>query len=665
MPVVHVEVGHDAQRGLPKAHEDSGGLQVSYQAIVVIGGRGGPHHVGGMHGLHAVNTAQPVGDASGPLMVLGQAVYVVVQGVQPGGCQVAGLAHAAPQHLADPEGPGNGGLVSGQHRADRSAETLGQAERNRVCIGAVGVDPDTLGDRRVEQAGAVKVDGQVMLPGCCDQVGYLVDGLDVPIDGVLQAEEAGYRVVLVGFFDGSSDVFRREAALLVDFEGPRNGTSEGRRASNLVDHDVVVPAGQELVTALAVGKNSSQVGLGARGAKEGSLLAGQSGDPFLEGVDRGVLAVDVVADRGFGHGLTHGRCGLGDGVAAEVGLDAGRTVRGEGGGLLFGHRRRLGAGCVTIRLGGNRMATNGKGLVMGGHDGPLLPDGVVAPILTPFEDDFSVAHDRLVAHAQRVLDEGCVGLAVFGTTGEALSVATREREAALEALVAGGIDPGVMIVGTGVTNLPGTVHLTRHAMELGCRACMVLPPFYFKDPDPEGLFRYFAGLVERIGDDRLRIVLYHIPQVAGVGLPVPLVSRLRAEFPEVVVAIKDSSGDWANTEALFEIDGLTVYPGAEMPLLDALDRGGPGCITATANVNAGPVAEVIRLHVSGDRPAAEVAMEEVRAFRLLMQEYPAIPTQKRLLALRLGDPTWATVRPPFLPADEAVGVRLEERIAEL
>ena len=311
------------------------------------------------------------------------------------------------------------------------------------------------------------------------------------------------------------------------------------------------------------------------------------------------------------------------------------------------------------------MATNGKGLVMGGHDGPLLPDGVVAPILTPFEADLSVSHDRLVAHAQRVLDEGCVGVAVFGTTGEALSVATREREAALEALVAGGIDPGVMIVGTGVTNLPGTVHLTRHAMELGCRACMVLPPFYFKDPDPEGPFRHFAGLVERIGDDRLRIMLYHIPQVAGVGLPVPLVARLRAEFPEVVVAIKDSSGDWANTEALFGIDGLTVYPGAEIPLLDALDRGGPGCITATANVNAGPVAEVIRLHISGGRPAAEVAMEGVRAFRLLMQEYPAIPTQKRLLALRLSDPIWATVRPPFLPADEAVGIRLEERIAEL
>jgi len=132
------------------------------------------------------------------------------------------------------------------------------------------------------------------------------------------------------------------------------------------------------------------------------------------------------------------------------------------------------------------MAINGKGLVMGGHDGPLLPDGVVAPILTPFEADLSVSHDRLVAHAQRVLDEGCVGVAVFGTTGEALSVATREREAALEALVAGGIDPGVMIVGTGVTNLPGTVHLTRHAMELGCRACMVLRPSTSRTRTPRG-----------------------------------------------------------------------------------------------------------------------------------------------------------------------------------
>ena len=301
---------------------------------------------------------------------------------------------------------------------------------------------------------------------------------------------------------------------------------------------------------------------------------------------------------------------------------------------------------------------------MGDAGSQLLPHGVVAPILTPFEADGSVSHVRMVEHAHRMLADGCVGLAAFGTTGEALSVATRERTAALEALVEGGIDPGVLVVGTGITNLPGTVHLTRHAVDLGCRACMVLPPFYFKDPAEEGLYRHFAGLVGAVDDDRLRVMLYHIPQVAGVGIPVSLAARLRAEFPDTVVAIKDSSGDWANTEALFGIDGLTVYPGAELPLLDALDLGGPGCITATANVSAAPVAEVIRCHVDGGRDAAEPAMESARAIRLVLQGHAPIPTMKGLIARRLGDPTWATVRPPFLPADEAVVSGLDAAIVE-
>ena len=238
---------------------------------------------------------------------------------------------------------------------------------------------------------------------------------------------------------------------------------------------------------------------------------------------------------------------------------------------------------------------------MGDTREALLPNGVVAPILTPFEPDLSVSHGRMLTHAQRTLNAGCVGLAVFGTTGEALSVATRERDAALEMLVDGGIDPGVLVVGTGLPNLPGTVHLTRHAVNLGCRACMVLPPFYFKDPSDEGLFRHFAELIERVDDHRLRVVLYHIPQVAGVGIPTALATRLRAEFPEQVVGLKDSSGDWATTEAFLDIDGLTVWPGAELPLLDALDRGSPGCITATANVNPGPVVEIDGLPVRSPR----------------------------------------------------------------
>ncbi len=293
------------------------------------------------------------------------------------------------------------------------------------------------------------------------------------------------------------------------------------------------------------------------------------------------------------------------------------------------------------------------------------PLGVLAPMLTPFDPDMSVSTERYAAHARRLLDSGCVGLVPFGTTGEALSVGMRERMDAVEALVASGVDPGALVVGTGLSNLPGTAHLTAHAVDLGCQAVMVLPPFYFKDPPAEGLFRHFAALVDRVDDDRLRIILYHIPQVSGVGVPVEVAARLRREFPEVVVGIKDSSGDWENTRLLFEVDGLAVWPGAELPLMEALDLGGPGCITATANLNAGPIAEVVRLHAAGDREAAASRMAGVAAYRLALQGYAAIPTLKRLLALRLDDPGWAVVRPPFLPMDEAAGRELAERLAGL
>lgn len=289
--------------------------------------------------------------------------------------------------------------------------------------------------------------------------------------------------------------------------------------------------------------------------------------------------------------------------------------------------------------------------------------GVIAPNLTPFNDDLTVAEDLYVDHARRLLADGCVGLAPFGTTGEALSVGIEERMALLEALVNAGIDPVRLIPGTGLTNLPDSVRLTRHAVDLGCAGAMTLPPFYFKNVADDGLFAYFARLIEAVDRDRLRLYLYHIPQVAGVGLPVEVVRRLRAAFPEQIVGIKDSSGDWANTRALFEIDGLIVYPGAELPLLDALALGGPGCISATANLNAAAIAETIGLFDAGDTAATTRRFETVRQFRVIVQGYAPIPAQKRLLALATGDARWANVRPPLLPTGVLEGQALADRLA--
>ena len=283
--------------------------------------------------------------------------------------------------------------------------------------------------------------------------------------------------------------------------------------------------------------------------------------------------------------------------------------------------------------------------------------GVIAPILTPFNDDLSIATDLYVDLAKRLFDQGCAGLAPFGTTGEALSVGIDERISAIAALVDGGIEPSRLIPGTGLSNIADSARLSRACLDLGCPAVMTLPPFYFKAVSEDGLYRYFSELIRAIGPDA-RVFLYHIPPIAIVGIPPSLTARLRAAFPEQIVGIKDSSGDWENTRALFEIDGLIVYPGSELPLIDALQLGGPGCITATANVNAAAIARVVELFDQGDIDAAQQAHEAVRQTRLTIQEHAPIPAQKRLLAMRTGDARWANVRPPLSAMSESDGKNL-------
>ena len=289
--------------------------------------------------------------------------------------------------------------------------------------------------------------------------------------------------------------------------------------------------------------------------------------------------------------------------------------------------------------------------------------GLIAPILSPFNDDLSFNQDLYNALAAELLATGCSGLAPFGTTGEALSVSSVERMAALEGLVASGIDPRVIIPGTGLCSLPESIALSRHAVELGCAGVMTLPPFYFKGMGDDGYFVYFEKLIDGVDHPDLKIYLYHIPQVSGVGLSIDLVKRLRAAYPEIIVGIKDSSGNWENTARLLEIDGLIVYPGAELPVIDAIRLGGPGCISATANLNGTDIARVIDLCHDGKWQDAEAAHEAVKAVRLLFQDYAPIPAQKALLAKRTGDARWNNLRPPFRAIDDATRDKLAADLA--
>lgn len=286
--------------------------------------------------------------------------------------------------------------------------------------------------------------------------------------------------------------------------------------------------------------------------------------------------------------------------------------------------------------------------------------GVFAPNLTPFRSNGSIDTERYIAHARELLGGGCAGLVPFGTTGEALSVGIGERSETVRALVNGGIDPQCLVPGTGIGNLPDTLRLTREAADLGCRGVLVLPPFFFKDVPEEGLFRFYAALAGAMAGTRCGIYLYHIPQVSGVGIPVTLVRQLREAFPDEIVGIKDSSGNWDNTAALLEIPDLAVYPGHEGRLLDALERGAPGVITATANLAPGPIDAMIRAYREGGRDAAEGPMERVRANRAALDRHAAIPAMKRMRAIQTGQETWASVRPPLLEASEPDGRALAE-----
>ena len=275
--------------------------------------------------------------------------------------------------------------------------------------------------------------------------------------------------------------------------------------------------------------------------------------------------------------------------------------------------------------------------------------GVIAPNLTPFSSDLSIAEDLYLDHASWLIDQGCAGLAPFGTTGEALSIGIEERIQLLEKLCA-RVDPARIIPGTGLTNLPDTVRLTRHAVDMGCAGAMTLPPFYFKGVSDDGLYAYFDRLIQAVDRPALRIYLYHIPQVAGVGIPPAVAERLHRDFPEVVVGIKDSSGDWSNTEQLLAIEGLIVYPAQETTLVEGDRLGAAGCISATANLNSANIARLIAGIDAGS--VDETLKAEVAAFRKTLAAAGPIPGQKALLAHWTGDDRWSHLRPPLMPSTD-------------
>ncbi|MDH3420726.1 MAG: dihydrodipicolinate synthase family protein [Gammaproteobacteria bacterium] len=272
--------------------------------------------------------------------------------------------------------------------------------------------------------------------------------------------------------------------------------------------------------------------------------------------------------------------------------------------------------------------------------------GVLVPALTPFDSHLDPDTDALLTHCRWLLDQGADGLAVFGTTSEANSLSLEERMSLLEHLLENGIPADKLMPGTGMCALSETVRLTRHAVEHGCRGVLMLPPFYYKAINDDGLFASYAEVIERVGNAALGVYLYHIPPVAQVGLSLGLIGRLLSAYPDTVVGLKDSSGDWENTSAVLrEYPSLATFCGSEVFLLETMRNGGAGSITATGNINA---AQIRKLYCDWQKEDAEALQAQITTTRRTYETYATIPALKAVAADFYATPDWRVVRPPLL-----------------
>lgn len=281
--------------------------------------------------------------------------------------------------------------------------------------------------------------------------------------------------------------------------------------------------------------------------------------------------------------------------------------------------------------------------------------GVFCAAATPLTADDAPDHASFAEHCKALLQEGCNGIALLGTTGEANSFGIGERKAILERLVASGVPADVLLPGTGHTSTPDTIELTRHAVEAGVKGVVLLPPFYYKGVSDEGLFRSYARVIEGVGSDDLRIVLYHIPPIANVPLSHALIARLREAFPNVVAGIKDSSGSLESMTSLAQaFPGFSVLAGADPFMLPLLRAGGAGCITSSSNLIAADLRVVFdNWNDPARSDAVEGAQARIDSWRNLTNAYVQLPTVKAMLARRRGNRGWLRVRPPLVELTDA------------
>ena len=290
--------------------------------------------------------------------------------------------------------------------------------------------------------------------------------------------------------------------------------------------------------------------------------------------------------------------------------------------------------------------------------------GLWPAMVTPLDGALSIDHARFAAHAHELLDAGCAGVTPFGTTGEGPSFSVDERQRALDALVDSGVAPQRIVASTSAAALPDAVALTLHAVGRGVRACLLMPPFFLKGVPDAGIVDFYDQLIGRVADDRLRVVLYHIPQVSGVALSEGVITSLLQRHGPHIVGIKDSGGQ-SDTSLGFArafMPPLQVWVGHEPDLQVLTSRGARGAISGLGNVAPRLVQ---RLLAGPDAPEAAADLQRVQQVLALLNADGLTASYKAVLAARSGHAGWRRVRAPLVALDDAQAARLAAAWAAL
>lgn len=290
---------------------------------------------------------------------------------------------------------------------------------------------------------------------------------------------------------------------------------------------------------------------------------------------------------------------------------------------------------------------------------------LIAASATPVDADGTPETALLAAHARRLLDEGCDAVALFGTTGEGPCFTEDQRNGALDAVLNDGVAPERLFVSVSAMAIASVVTMARHALSHGVRDLLLMPLFFFRDAaDQDGVYRYYAEVIERVADSRLRLWLYHFPAVAGVGLTMGTIESLAARFPDAIAGVKDSAGDLEFTLGLIRrFPGLQVLTGTEVHLAEAIAAGGAGTLCGLANV----MPQLLRRLIDGGSADRARLTAEVDALDALLTGAPFAAVLKAVIAGQTGEERWRRVMPPLLALEDGpardVAVRFAERLA--